>query len=203
MLKKRGGKRKGAGRKRIHSKGVAHVERETVKRRTPCHINFKYKCSIRNKPCLRLLRRAILNARKQGLRILHYSLQHNHIHLIIEADNNLVLSSGMRALTITFAKGLKMGRVQLERYHLHVLKGLQETRNAIKYVLFNRQKHEKRKSSVIDDYSSILQIKEGICLIKAYVKKHRVTLRIVRGESWPVDRPLSFLGSEAIKNPSY
>lgn len=199
---KRGGKRKGAGRKRIHSRGVAHIERETVKRRNPCHVNFKYKCSIRNKPCLRLLRRGILNARKQGLRILHYSLQHNHIHLIIEADNNLILSSGMRALTITFAKGLKMGRVQLERYHLHVLKGLQETRNAINYVLFNRQKHEKRKSSVIDEYTSILQINEGLGLIKAYVRKHKVTLKIVAGSLWPVDVPISFLAREAIKNPS-
>lgn len=204
MLKKssRGGARKGAGRKRIHSPGVAHTTRETVGRKTPCHVNFKYRCSIRNKPCLRLLRRGIINARKQGLRILHYSLQSNHIHLIIEADNNQILSSGMRALTITFAKGLKMGRVQVERYHLHVLRGLRETRNAINYVLFNRQRHEKRNISVIDNYTSILQLKEGISLIKAYVRRFRMTLRVENCDNWPVDRPLSYLAREAIKNPS-
>ena len=38
----RGGRRPGAGRKRIHSQGVSHLKRETVTRRTPQHINFKF-----------------------------------------------------------------------------------------------------------------------------------------------------------------
>ena len=183
-MKKRGGVRQGAGRKRVKSPGVAHSERELVRRNTPCHVNFKHRVQIRNKPCLKLLRRGIINARKQGLRILHYSLQTNHIHLIIEADNNEILSSGMRALTITFAKGLKMGRVQLERYHLHVLRGVRETRNAIYYVLFNRQKHENGKLSRIDAYTSVLSLHNGIDLIKAYVNKKRVTLRIWEVDPW-------------------
>lgn len=69
-------------------------------------------------------------------------MQTNHIHLIIEADHNDTLTKGMRSLTVTFAKGLKKGKVQLERYHLHVLRSLKETKNAIQYVLFNQQKHD-------------------------------------------------------------
>lgn len=203
MKENRGGKRVGAGRKRILSKGIAHTERESLFRRTPCHVNFKYRAQIRNKPCLKLLRRGILNARKQGLRILHYSIQTNHIHLIIEADDNFILSSGMRALTITFAKGLKMGRVQIERYHLHVLKGVRETRNAIFYVLFNRQKHEKEKLSRIDSYTSLLSLENGIDLIKAYVNKKKVMLKIWEVDKWPVDFPKSWSALKAIKNPSY
>lgn len=152
----RGGKRPNCGRKRIKSKGVAHRQRERVTTRTPMHINFKYKSYIKNKDCLRLLKRAILNARSHGLRVLHFSLQTNHIHLIVEADDNNILTTGMRSLTVTFAKGLKKGRVQLERYHLHVLRALRETRNAIHYVIFNQQKHEKKTSSRIDGYSSVL-----------------------------------------------
>jgi REP element-mobilizing transposase RayT len=119
---KHGGIRPGAGRKRIHSKGVAHRIREKVIARHALHVNFKYRTRIRHKKGLHILKRAIMKARKKGLRILHYSLQSNHIHLIIEAPDNALMTRGMRSLTITFAKGLRMGRVQLERYHLHVLK---------------------------------------------------------------------------------
>lgn len=107
----RGGRRPGSGRKRIHSKGVAHREREKVSGRTPLHINFKFRTQIRNKLCLRLLKKAILNSRSHGLRVIHFSLQHNHVHLIVEAESNSVLTSGMRSLTVTFAKGLKLGKV--------------------------------------------------------------------------------------------
>jgi hypothetical protein len=62
------------------------------------------------------------------------------MHFIIEADNNRILEAGMRSLTVTLAKGIKKGKVQLERYHLHVLKTIRETKNAIHYVLFNEQR---------------------------------------------------------------
>ncbi len=54
-----GGRRPGSGRKRIHSKGVAHRKRDRVHLKHPLHINFKVEASIRNKTCLRLLKRAI------------------------------------------------------------------------------------------------------------------------------------------------
>lgn len=179
----RGGFRKNSGRKRRHSKGVAHRVREDVSRRTPMHINFKYKAAIRNKYCLRLLKRAILNARKLGLRVNHFSLQYDHVHLIVEADTNEILSSGMRSITVTIAKGMKMGKVQLERYHLHVLRSQRETRNAVMYVLFNRQKHEKGTYSRVDEYTSVLYLKNGLDLIKRFVQKKKITLKIERIEN--------------------
>lgn len=130
-----GGLRSKAGRKRIRSRGVAHIPREKISIRTPLHVNFKYKIPVRNKETLKLLKKSIQNARKHGLRILHYSFQHNHIHLILEAENNSILTKGMRSLNITFAKGLHKGRIQIERYHLHVLKTVRETKHAIHYVL--------------------------------------------------------------------
>lgn len=193
-----GGRRPGSGRKRIHSKGVAHRCREKVKLRTPLHINFKYCASIRNKICLKLLKRAILNARSHGLRIVHYSLQSNHIHLIVESENNEVLTRGMRSLTVTFAKGLKKGRVQIERYHLHVLKTLRETRNAVQYVLFNQQKHEKGTCSVVDEYSSLLTLKDSGRLVASFAKKNKMTLKMGSVVIESMDGPLSFLLKKAI-----
>lgn len=162
-----GGRRKGSGKRRIHSKGVSHRKREKVTRHTPTHVNMKYKASIKNKNFLRILKKAILNSRKKGLRIIHYSVQSNHVHFIIEADNNQLLERGMRSLTVTLVKGINKGRVQLQRFHLHVLRSLKEARNAVHYVCFNEQKHTGRRS--VDAYSSVgilLGLKFDYCVTK-------------------------------------
>lgn len=162
-----GGRRTGAGRKRMHSRGVSHRKRSRVSRHTPTHINMKYRAQIRNKDFLRILKRAILNSRKKGLRILHYSVQSNHIHFIIEADNNHFLERGMRSLTVTLVSGINKGRVQLQRYHLHVLRSLREVKNAVKYVCFNNEKHAGKRN--IDPYSSvclIFKLKFDYCITK-------------------------------------
>lgn len=156
----RGGIRPGAGRKRLRSKGVAHRIREKVTFRTALHVNFKVTTAIRNKHCLKILKRAIKNSRIHGLSIIHFSLQSNHVHLVIEAVNNEILTRGMRSLTITFAKGINKGRIQIERYHLHVLKSLRATKNAIHYVLFNQQKHSGMKRAYVDSFSSLGAVKD-------------------------------------------
>lgn len=175
--------------------------REEINPRTPMHINFKFSTHIRNKACLKLLKRAILNARSHGLRIIHFSLQSNHVHLIVEAENNKTLTRGMRSLTVTFAKGLNKGRVQLERYHLHILKSLRETRNAIYYVLFNKQKHEKGTYSQVDEYSSLTLLENALPLIQKFAKETKITLKVGRSEAWKLEKGRCFLLREAIKLP--
>lgn len=196
---KLGGRRPDAGRKRVHSKGVAHTKRERLNSRTPLHLNFKFRCSIKNKQCLKLLGSAIRNARKHGLRIIHYSLQSNHVHLIAEAPTNDVLTKGMRSLTITFAKGLGKGRVQMERYHLHVLRTLRETKNAITYVFFNQQKHDRAKKSHVDEYSSLLGLENAAVLIKKYAQKFGISL-VVGRRTVPIELspPRTYLAMRAL-----
>lgn len=189
-----GGRRTNSGRTRVHSKGVAHRTREKVATRTPLHVNFKYRTQVRNKDTLRILKRAILNSRLKGLRIIHFSFQTNHVHLIVQADSNAILTKGMRSLTVTMAKGLKKGRIQTGRYHLHVLKTLQETRNVVEYVCFNKQKHERGTCSSIDDYSTFPSLK----WIKDYARKNRMTLVFKVKELWKGDDPTSFLLKKAI-----
>ncbi|HXH74603.1 MAG TPA: hypothetical protein VNJ08_06535 [Bacteriovoracaceae bacterium] len=197
---KHGGRRQGAGRKRIYSSGVAHRKRERVSFRTPLHINFKYKVTVRNKMCLRILKRAILGARKHGLKVIHFSLQTNHIHLIVETTDNETLSTGMRSLTVTLAKGIGKGKVQLSRYHLHVLKSLRETRNAILYVLFNEQKHSGARLSIIDSFSSLLSHPKAICLIRKFAIKEKVSLIMGKGDDFiELSLARSFLTTKAIE----
>jgi REP element-mobilizing transposase RayT len=192
-----GGRRKNAGRKRIHSRGVAHELREKVSGRTPLHINFKYKITVRNKETLKILKKAIQNSRRHGLKIIHYSFQTNHVHLIVEAVSNEILTRGMRSLTNTMAKRIDRGRIQIERYHLHVLRSFREVRNAIHYVLFNQQKHEKGTCSKVDEYSSVLSLKEGLELVRRYAKKRKMVIKIERGESWKGDQSKSYVYKKA------
>lgn len=196
---RRGGRREGSGRRRIHSKGVAHRIREKVNYRTPLHINFKYRTSIKNKQCLKLLKRAIVNARSHGLRINHFSMQSNHIHLIVEAESNEILTRGMRSLTITFAKGMKKGRIQLERYHLQVLKSLRQTKHALQYVLFNKQKHGKGTCSTVDEFCSVWSLANSFEILKVFAKKAGMTLRVGEKGFWRSDQAISYFLKEAAK----
>ena len=174
-----GGRRPGSGRLRIRSQGVAHRTREKVGVRTPLHINFKLRTPIKNKLCLSLLKRAIINARSHGLCVVHYSLQSNHVHLIVEARDNTLLTRGMRSLTVTFSKGIGKGRVQLERYHLHVLRSLKETKNAVKYVIRSEQRHSRLKRAYVTSYSSLCFVRklsdlakeEGLVLVKGKIEE--------------------------------
>ena len=149
----RGGRRPNAGKIRIHSPGVAHSPREKIKATTPLHINFKYGAFIRMESVLHILEDAIVNASKFNFSVTHFTLQSNHIHLIAEAPDNKALSSGMRSITNTMVKRIGKGSIQLERYHLHVLKTPREVRNALDYVLNNDIKHtgkqEKRFTKVV------------------------------------------------------
>lgn len=132
-----------------------------------------------------------------GLRVIHFSLQSNHIHLIVEAPDNHTLTKGMRSLTITFAKGHNRGRIQIERYHLHVLRTLRETKNAAYYVMFNRQKHERGTYSTIDEYSSVFGKTD---LIKQFLMMKRMVLKITRGEIWEGSPPTTWLLRKALSD---
>lgn len=150
-LGQHGGRRPSSGRNRLHSKGVSHRTREQITSRTPVHINFKVSTYIQSRPALEILTIAISKAHEHGLNIIYYALQSNHIHLIAEAQNNEALTRGMRALTISFAKRIQKLKsthetIQLERYHLHVLKCPKEVENAITYVLENETHHTGHQS---------------------------------------------------------
>lgn len=138
---KNGGPRPGAGRPRKHSKGVAHSLREKVTSRHPLHINFKFIAFIQTPGMLQILEIACENAFKHGFNVTLFSIQSNHIHLIAETKNNETLEKGMRSITNTIVKRFNLGPIQVERYHLHVLKSPTEVQYALNYVLHNDIRH--------------------------------------------------------------
>jgi REP element-mobilizing transposase RayT len=156
-LKTWGGRREGAGRKPNGDKaGVSHLVRPKVTRHSPVHVTLRLCAGL---PSLRrgeyaVAVKAALGAGKQsvGFLLVHYSIQSNHLHLIIEAASNAALSRGMKALSVRVARAVNRargskGRVFADRYHAHVLQTPREVRHAIVYVLNNFRKHSVAKAN--------------------------------------------------------
>ena len=157
-----GGRRKGAGRPRKKGKrDVEHRTRPPVAHRFPVHVSIRLERGVRNLrklPCLRVIEKAFNGARGRfGLRLNHFSVQSNHLHLIVETNDRHALSRGIKGLNVRIAKGLnrlmgRRGKVIGDRYHAHILKTPAEVRNAVHYVLGNLRKHTGRAG--VDAYSS-------------------------------------------------
>jgi REP element-mobilizing transposase RayT len=92
------------------------------------------------------VRRALASASRAEFRIVEYTVQRDHIHLIAEAENGLALSGGVRGLAIRLARAVKRvlgrrGRVWEDRYHARALATPRAVRHALIYVLGNFRKH--------------------------------------------------------------
>src|SRR5262249_42931700 len=120
-----GGKRRGAGRKPNGPKaGVHHLTRVRL-RRAPVHVNWHMRVgtwNLRQFKCFKVLADAFGAARDRfGMRIIHFSVQGTHIHLIVEADDKEALSRGMQGLGVRVARALnrvmkKRGKRLADRY---------------------------------------------------------------------------------------
>jgi hypothetical protein len=76
----------------------------------------------------------------------HFSVQRDHVHLIVEADAPRRLARGIQGLAIRAAKACnralgRRGAVWSDRYHARRLPTPREVRNALVYVLANVKKH--------------------------------------------------------------
>jgi REP element-mobilizing transposase RayT len=162
-LRRWGGPRKGAGRKPkgLHA-GVRHTLRARL-RRMPVHVNWRmcdHVYNLRSRRCFKQIEKALWAACDRfGMRIIHFSVQGNHVHLIVEADDHACLARGMQGLGVRIAKALnrvmrKNGTVLADRYHAHVLRTPTEVRNAVQYVLRNHVRHLGWAEILVDPYSS-------------------------------------------------
>jgi REP element-mobilizing transposase RayT len=102
---------------------------------------------------------------RERFRLVHYSIQTNHVHAIVEAASAHDLGRGMKSLGSRLAKAVnrvfaRRGAVLADRYHAHVLRTPREVRNALAYVLLNARRHAAKlgrhlsRASRIDPASS-------------------------------------------------
>jgi REP element-mobilizing transposase RayT len=155
-------KRKRAGRKRRSSAGrpkVPHRARPYHDKHAPVHVTLRVRPGL---PSLRgyalgaVIGRALRvaahgasrrqAARRATFRVVHFSIQPNHLHLVVEATSKTALSRGMQGLASGLARRVnrrigRRGSLFAERYHAHELRSPHEVRHSIVYVLKNFEKH--------------------------------------------------------------
>lgn len=92
--------------------------------------------------------RALAREQSRGeLRVVHYSVQGNHLHMIVETADRGTLARRMQGFGVRLARAVntmmrrRRGRVLGDRYHARVLATPREVHRAVRYVLQNHAKH--------------------------------------------------------------
>jgi REP element-mobilizing transposase RayT len=152
VLRTWGGRRSGAGRKLAPGRrpSVPHRARPAHEAAHPVHVTLRTTRAVR---CLRsarvfpAVRGALAVSSHEGFRIIHFSVQDDHVHLLVEGETRERLSSGLRGLAIRMARAVnhvlgRRGAVWADRYHARALSTPREVRHSLVYVLTNRKKHD-------------------------------------------------------------
>ncbi len=153
-----GGKRPGAGRKRHDPKvrRVEHGVRLQHRDRFPVHVVVRAVTglpSFRSEAIEQVFKSILRDHRgkrpkrkyRDDFQVVHFSVQTNHLHMIIEANGDC-LRSGVSGIAIAFAKRLNKllsrgGKVWRDRYYARDLATPNDVRNVLSYVLQNYKKH--------------------------------------------------------------
>ena len=162
-LRRWGGKRRGAGRKpKFGRAGVPHRARPKHSQHHPVHVTMRaerYLPSLRRQIMFAEMRRDLSQASHASFRVVHFSIQSTHVHLLVEAHDKVALSRGIAGLSIRLARSVnrvlaRRGRVWGDRYHARALRTPRETRHALVCVLMNFKKHLRSAAHGIDALSS-------------------------------------------------
>jgi putative transposase len=150
-----GGRRDGAGRPRGLGRGrVLHRARERHRNAHPVHVTMRVRDGLpplREQVLFDEVRRRLGEANRSSrlrdvFRIVHFSVQDNHLHLIVEARDSSALSRGVQGFAVRVARRVNTllqirGSFWGDRFHSRELTSPRAVRNAIVYVLMNAKKH--------------------------------------------------------------
>ncbi len=157
-----GGKRAGAGRKLVAARpSPPHRPRAPHRGRWPVHVTWRARDalpSLRSARVFPFLQRSLAAAHTTAFRVVHFSVQTDHVHLVVEGDQAEALVRGLQGLAVRCAKAInraarRRGSVWSSRYHSRALRTPTEARRGLVYVLLNFRKHL-RASAGIDPRSS-------------------------------------------------
>jgi REP element-mobilizing transposase RayT len=96
---------------------------------------------------------------KARVRVVQFSIQADHLHLLVEAASFDDLANGMRGLGVRLARAVnrelgRRGSFANDRYHARELETPRDARNALVYVLGNWRKHVRAADGSVDPCSS-------------------------------------------------
>ena len=165
-----GGWRPRAGRKPTATRVCPlHRARPALSGRYPVHVVLRTVAAVgrlRRGVTYHAIRAALaLTLDRADFRVVHVSIQHNHLHLVVEADDSTALTRALQGLTISIAKRInqalgRTGPVFAHRYHATPITTPKQARAVLSYVLNNwRRHHEDERTHAarrapVDPYSS-------------------------------------------------
>lgn len=159
-----GGARRNAGRKRSADSKTPHRARPLHHAREPVHVTLKARLAVLRSqfvfPTLRLALSRAARRDAERFRVVHFSAQPDHVHLVVEAEDARTLSSGVRGLAVRIARYVndllgRRGAFWADRWHGRALSTPREVRHVLVYVLANFRKHARgRLQAGLDPYSS-------------------------------------------------
>src|SRR3954451_20929641 len=129
---------------------VRHRTRAAHKYWNPLHVTLRARRglpSFRAQTLFAAFERAVRTTRREDFRVVEFSVQDDHLHLIVEADDSDSLARGMKSFSVranrlfSAAHGRGRGRVWGDRYHRRDLTSARQVRNAIVYCLANYKKY--------------------------------------------------------------
>jgi REP-associated tyrosine transposase len=161
--------------------GSPHKTRPELKPRFPVHVVLRVVeaiGSMRKRHMYKALREATIAVAKRELnyveagafRIIHISIQRNHVHLLVEADHKMALSRGMQSFQISAAKHLnralsvrslragiaykqamaarRRGTVFPDRFYQEIITNPTQARRTLAYVINNWRKHREDRDGL-------------------------------------------------------
>jgi len=141
---------------------VRHRARQASSPLHPLHVVMRSRFrSLRTQFVFPTLRKALAEStrRRADFRITQFSVQGDHVHLVVEADSKQALARGMQGLAIRIARRVnrlvsRSGKLWADRFFSRALTSPRSVRNALAYVLNNFKKHRPSGIARIDPYSS-------------------------------------------------
>ncbi len=141
-------RRAGEGQRKLGK--VPHRPRPTLSPRHPVHATWRvlpHVWNLRSRRCFSRISQCFSRGRDRfGFRLIHFSVQGNHLHLIVEAQDERALARGMQGLGVRIAKALnrvmrRKGTVLADHYHARQLRSPTQVAHALAYVLMNFLHH--------------------------------------------------------------
>jgi len=201
-----GGARDGAGRPpKGKSAGVSHLRRPALSRHHPLHVTLRLAAgvpSLRSQALFVGVRGALARGQERfGFRLVHFSVQSNHLHLIAEAADRRALSRGVQGLSVRVARAVngrleRKGRLFADRYHARALKTPRAVGYALRYVLLNARRHHRAPACGFIDSRSSAAWFPGFCRpgeLVFGVTEARAEWRAASDLEAPVAKPKTWL----------
>ena len=133
-----------------HIRRVRHAKRPEVQNGA-VHVTMRLCAglpSMRRPRTYRVLERAFRQGNeRKGFSLVHYSVQSNHLHMLVNAENKACLGKAMQGLAVRIARALnklwkRKGTVFFDRYHSRVITPtVYQVKKVLRYVLQNARKH--------------------------------------------------------------